>query len=106
MLHRDERNVDAGHATDLARPLTGADHELVAGDPALVGDDGAHAAVLDLDPGDLHPFGNRDAVLARALGQRHGDVGGRRLAVGRQESRADHVVDLHERPQLLRLLGR
>ena len=43
MLHRDERNVDAGHAPKLARPLPGADHELVASDPALVGDDGAHA---------------------------------------------------------------
>ena len=52
MLHRDERNVDAGHAPDLARPLAGADHDLVAGDAALVGDDGAHAAVLDLDAGD------------------------------------------------------
>ena len=43
---------------------------------------------------------------ARALGERHGDVGGRGLAVGRQEGRADDVVDLHQRPQILRLLRR
>ena len=33
VLHRYERNVDAGHAPELARPLAGADHELVASDP-------------------------------------------------------------------------
>ena len=104
MLHRDERDVDAGLASDLARPLPGTDHHLFASDAALVGDDGAHAPVLDLDFGDLHPFGNGDAVLTRALCQRHGDVGRRGLAVGREESRADDVVDLHQRPQLLRLL--
>ena len=37
---------------DLARPLAGADHDLLAGDAALVGDDGRDAAVLDLEAGD------------------------------------------------------
>ena len=63
VLHRDERNVDAGHAPDLARPLAGADHELVASDAPLVGDDRAHAAVLDLDAGDRHALGDRDAAM-------------------------------------------
>ena len=98
VLHRDERNIDAGHAAKLARPLPGADHELVASDAALVGDDRTQAPALHLDAGDLYAFSDGDAVLARALGQRHGDVGGRNLAVGRQESGADDVIDLHERP--------
>ena len=106
VLHRDERNVDAGHAPDLARPLPGADHELVAGDAALVGHDGAHAPVLDLDAGDLDALGDGDAGHARALGQRLVISDGRGLPVGRQEGGADDVVDLHQRPQLLRLLRR
>ena len=74
VLHRYERNIDAGHAPDLARPLAGTDHELVASDPPLVGDDGAHALPLNLDAGDRHALGDGDAGGARALGERHGDV--------------------------------
>ena len=34
------------------------------------------------------------AMHARTLGQRLGDVGGARLAVGRQEGGADEIVDI------------
>ncbi len=106
VLHRDERDIDAGHATERSRPLPGADHELLAGNAALVGRDGAHAPALDVDARHSHALANGDAALARTLGERHGDVGGRGLPVGRQEGCAHHVVDLHQRPQRLRLLGR
>ncbi len=105
MLHRDEGHVDAGHAPDLARPLPGADHELVATDPALVSHDGAQATVLNLDAGDAHAFFDGDACIARALGERHGDVRWRNLSVGRKERRADDIVDLHQWPEFLGLLG-
>ena len=69
MLHRDERDVDPGHAAELARPLAGADHELLAGDPPVVGDDRARRAALDLDAGDRHALADFDAGVARALGE-------------------------------------
>ena len=106
MLDRGQRDIDAGEPADGARPLAGADDELFAGDAPGRGDDGAHRPVLDLDAGDRHAFPNRDAFHPRALGERRRDVGGRRLPVGRQERRADDVVDLHQRPEVLRLLRR
>ena len=60
-------------------------------------------AQLQLEAGDRHPLAQRDPGHARALGQGLGDVGRVGLAVGRQERGADHVVDLHQRPQRLRL---
>ena len=46
------------------------------------------------DRGDLDALDDLGAALARALGQRHGDVGRIALAVERQVHRADHAVDV------------
>ena len=105
VLHRYERNVNPGHTPDLARPLPATDDEFIAGHAAPIGGDRTHAAILDVDPRDLHSFGNGDASLARSFGERHRDVSRRHLSVHRKEGGADHVVDLHERPQILGLLG-
>ena len=47
--------------------------------------------------GDLGMLENLCAAHPRALGQRHGDVGGVALAVQRQRHRADHAVDVQMR---------
>ena len=106
MLDRGQRDVDACELPDGARPLARADDELLAANATGRGDDGAHRAVLDLDADDRHALSDRDAFHPRALGQRGRDVGRRGLSVGRQEGRADDVVDLHQRPEVLRLLRR
>ena len=49
---------------------------------------------------------DRHAALPRALGHRHGDVGGVYVAVGRVVDRPDEVVGAHQRPALLDLRGR
>ena len=106
MLDRSQGDVDACESPNGARPLPGADDELLAVDATGRRDDGAQSAVLDFDPEDRHPFSDRDAFHPRALGQRGRDVGRRGLPVGRQEGRAHNVADLHQRPEVLRLLRR
>ena len=55
---------------------------------------------------DRRVLADRHAGGPRAARQRLHDVARARLAVGRQERRADHVVDRHQRKELLRLLRR
>ena len=105
MLHRDERYVDAGELAERARPLPRGDNGLVAPDAAFVGQDCPETAALDVEAGHAHALADRHAPLARALGERHGDIRRRCLAVGRQEGRAHHVAHLHQRPDSQRFLG-
>ena len=64
------------------------------------------AAVLAVDGRDLDVLEDLRAALARALGQRHGDVGRIALAVERQVHRADHAVGVQMRIHLLDFVRR
>ena len=111
MLAGVQRDGDAVLRAELARPHAGAvdddvgfDHA-AARSPCCPGDAG-DAAVLRVDLGHLHVLDDRRAALARALGQRHGDVGRVALAVERQMHGADHVRDVEMRIHLLDFVGR
>jgi hypothetical protein len=69
-------------------------------------DDAADHAVVDVDRQHLGVLADGCPGLPRATGERHRDVGRIGLTVGREERRADHVVNGHQRPQFLRLLRR
>ena len=59
--------------------------------------DAGHARAIIQNAQNLHAFANRRAPHARALGQRHGDVGRVTLPVQRQMHRADHIADVQMR---------
>ena len=108
VLGRPERHVDAGERAELARPLAGAVDDDLAGDLDLV------AAVANAQAGDartgrpgraahgddLGLFDDLHAAHARALGERHRQVGGVGLAVARDPDRAGEVVGAQDRKQL------
>ncbi len=94
-----ERHVDAGHAAHLVPPHAGAVDDHVTGDvprrvilglPVDAGDAAARAG----EGGDFHPLADQRAILARALGQCLGDIGGVALPVGGQPETARHAVDI------------
>ena len=96
-----QRHAHPGHAPDRAAPHAGAvDHHLGA-DRAELGLDAGHPAVRLGDAGDPAALDDPGAVLARALGQRLGDVDRVGLAVGRDVDGAGEVADLDQRVQLL-----
>ena len=106
MLDRHEWHVDPDRRRQLARPLTGTENDDLAVDSTKRCDDACYAAVDDVDALDRRLLDDRDARHSGALGECHRDVGGVRLTVGRQQSGADHVANLHHRPQFLRLASR
>ena len=105
-----ERHGDADHAPDLARPLAGAVHHHLGLDRALgrlhAGDCRSLGALLGVDRRHPRLLEDAYAVVARALGQRLGDVGWIGLAVARQPDRAHQVVGAHDGVLLARLFGR
>jgi hypothetical protein len=108
VLGRPERHVDAGERAELPRPLAGAVDDDLAGDLDLVAAV-ANAQALDARPGrpdfaadrdDLRVLGDLHAAHARALGERHRQVGGIGLAVAGDPDRAGEVVGAQDRKQL------
>ena len=79
---------------------------MLAGNIALVGLHQPFAVRLLLDGRDLGLAVDLAAAGAGALRQRHGDVGGRDVAVIGVVESADDAVGIAERPQLLHLRGR
>ncbi len=106
MLHGLQRHAHPGKSADRLGPLPGAQRHHVAGDLAPSGAHARHPALLDAKAGDGAVLDDAHAVLPCAAGERLGDVGRVRLAVGRQESGADQVGRVHQRPQILGLGGR
>ena len=96
-------DADPGFGGNLARPETGADHDLFAGDGPRRCDDAGDAPVFDvkLQAGDA--FDDSGAMAAGAPRQRLGHVRGRGLPVRRHEGRPDQIAGLDRRPQGLGL---
>ena len=67
-------DVDAGLGTELARPHAGAVHHDLGLDVALRRRDPGDDAALPGDAGDGYALDDGDALLAGALGERHGHV--------------------------------
>ena len=103
VLDRLQRHGDAGQGADLARPLAGAVHHLLAGDEALRGLDVGDAVACHAEAGDAHALHNGGAVHTRALGQGLGDVAGAGLAVGGQVAGADQILAVKKWPHDLDL---
>jgi hypothetical protein len=94
-----QRHADPGHPPDRAAPHAGAvDHDLGV-DPAELGLDPTHPAVLPHDARDLAALDDPCPVLARPLGQRLGDIDRVGLAVRRDVDGAREVADGDQRVQ-------
>ena len=106
VLHGHEGDVDADGLGEGAGPLAAAGDDRRGVDAASRGLDAADHALVDVDGQDLGVLEDARAGHAGALGERQGDVGRVGLAVGGQEGGADHVVDGHQRPEVLRFGGR
>ena len=106
MLYRNQRHVHAGKLADGARPLACAVHDNFRLNISLIGHDAADAAIFFCDSRDATTFNDLHAAHARTLRQRLRDVGGIRLPIGRQESCADYIADIHDRPKILRFIRR
>ena len=103
VLDGDDGDVEADHGGGLARPGAGGGDDMLAGDIALVGLHQPFAVRLLLDARDLGLAVDLAAARAGSLGQGHGDVGGRHVAVIGMIERADQPLGIAERPQLLDL---
>ncbi len=105
VLGRPERHVDAGERAELARPLASAVDDDFARDLAVLavltnceaGDARAVRASDAANGDDLGAFDDLDAAIARALGERHRQVGRVGLAVARDPDRAGEVVGAQRR---------
>ena len=75
-------------------------------DLALLGHDAGGAAVPGEDARDLAILEDFDPAHASPLGKRHSGIRRVGLAVMGEEDGADHIVDVEQRPHLLRLLRR
>ena len=106
VLDRDHRDVEPDHGAGLAREVAGRRDDVLARDVALVGPDQpfARGSALDRDHRGLAV--DLGAAGARAPRHRLGDVGRLDVAVLGMADRADHALDVAERPELLDLGGR
>ena len=97
VLHRDHRQVQPGHAPDLARPVAGGvDHDL-AGDRAGRRADAPLARGGARDTDDRHAPPDFGAGGARSRRQRLGHLAGVDVAVVGIPEAAEQVVGLQER---------
>ena len=106
MLHRDQRYAHARERAHLPCPLSGAVHHYLCFDVAQRGPEPGHATAFLQHRRDGALLHDAYAARACAAGQGHGDIGGICLAIGRQESCAHEVCDIHHGPELARLGGR
>ena len=104
MLNRHQRDGDPDRGRQLSRPLPATEHQLFAGDLALIGTHADSATFFNQDLADRTTLDELCAFHARALGQRLRDVRGARLPVCWQIGGAHDIGDVHERPEILRLL--
>ena len=100
-----KRHDDPDGGGDVARPHAGRQDHEGGGDIAGFRFDSRNAAIRMIDRGNLNILEYLDAALARALGQRHGDVGGVGLGVGGDEGAAQHIGNLDQRVEVLALPG-
>ena len=106
VLHRDHRDVDPDHLACLAGKIAGAGDHVIGGEDLLVRlhmPGPVRILVKRRDGGVAHDPGT---PVARALGQRLGEVGGLDIAVIGMLDRAQNAVGFAERPNLLELFRR
>ena len=100
-----DRDAHAGHAPDLGgEHAAGVDDHLGLDRPPL-GLHAAHAPRLHVDRRHARVRVDPAAALARALGQRVGQLRGVQVAVGGQVGGRAHAVGRHEREERRRLVG-
>ena len=101
---RDDRHAHAGQAADLrGEHAAGVDDDLRL-DRTPLGLDAANPTAGNVDSGHAGVGEDRDAALARAGGERVGQLRGVEVAVRREIRAAAHAVGHHQREELLRLV--
>ena len=107
VCHRDDRHRHAGQPADLGREhAAGVDHHVGAELGAFAGvldRHAGHAAAVRADGDDPGPGPDPGALLSRAGGQRVGQPGRVKPAVGRQPDCAKDAVRRHQREAILGL---
>ena len=106
VLRRIQGHVHPGQLAKLARPLARAVDQHFAAHVALRGAHTHGLAALHDDAGYLDTFNNFYAPVARALGQRHTQVGGVGFAVAGQPDGAMQIVGAHHGVAVTGFLGR
>src|SRR5580704_6047133 len=91
MLDRDGGYVDAEHAPGLARVIAGGAHHVFAADLTLGSGQAPLAGWRARRGRDLAVLVDLGAAIARALAQRHGQVGRGDMTVVRMVESADDV---------------
>ena len=105
MLDRDDRDVEPDHRGGLARVVARRGDDVLARNVAPGRGHCPLAALAARNRGHFGAPVDLGAVVARALGQRHGQVGGRDVAVVGVVERAHQPGGLAQRPELLDLGG-
>ena len=105
VLRRVERHRRAGEPRQLGRPEAGRQHRDLALDRPSVRDHAGHAATVLHEPGDPRAEHERRPVIFGALRHRERGVARVHGRVGREDRRADEVLDLGRGPVRRHVLG-
>ena len=106
VLHGEHRQFEPDHAADLARPQPAGIDDMLGDHLALVGDDAPRAVRQPHDVLDLGEALDLGAQLARRLGIGMRDARRVEMAVLGIAHRADELLRVEQRHQLMRFLGR
>ena len=106
MLHREDRQLDADHPADLARPqAAGVDDVLGVDRVAALEADVPRPVGALLEPDDRRVLVDLGAGQLGALHVGARDAGRIDVALDRVVQRPDEVLRVHEREEVGRLLG-
>ncbi len=97
MQHVGDRYAVAGPGANHVAIGAAGVHHMLAADLALIGDHQPFAGVEPADIRDPRAAVNLGAERARTRGHRHGDIGGRHVAVSHGQERRLHALEIEER---------
>ena len=111
VLDRNGGHIQTEESPGLARIVAGCQHQVLGGDVALAGVHPPLAGWPAFDGQRLGLLIDLSARAARALAQRHGEIGGRDVAIvgviqrAHDGGRVGAAAEFHQRPQFLHARG-